>query len=93
LFAIACEDGDEGDGGRAADEEVGDHVGQDEGGIESIGLHAATEEPDDVFDAHQADDARQEVDTMSTTVAEKMLCAWEGCRRLRTRAHHGGGEG
>jgi hypothetical protein len=33
------------------------------------------------------------VDTMSTTVAEKMLCAWEGCRRLRARAHHEGGEG
>jgi hypothetical protein len=60
LFAIPCEDGDERDGGRAADEEVGDHVGQDEGGIESIGFHAATEEPDDVFDAHQADDARQD---------------------------------
>ncbi len=29
------------------------------------------------------------VDTMSTTVAEKMLCAWDGCRRPRTRAHHG----
>ncbi len=26
------------------------------------------------------------VDTMSTTVAEKMLCAWEGCRRRHERA-------
>ena len=27
------------------------------------------------------------VDTISTTVAEKTLCAWEGCSRPRPRAH------
>ena len=59
LLAIASEDGDKSDGGRAADEEIGDHVGQNEGGIEGIGLSAAAEEPDDVLDPHQPDDARQ----------------------------------
>ena len=37
-LAIAGEDGDEGDGGRAADQEIGDHVGQHESGIEGVGL-------------------------------------------------------
>ena len=59
LLVIAGKDGDEGDGCRAADEEIGDHVGQDEGGVESVGLDAAAEEPDDIFDPHQPDDARE----------------------------------
>ena len=59
LLAIAGEDGDKGDGGRAADEEIGDHVGQDESGIEGIGLSAAAEEPDNVLDPYQSDEARQ----------------------------------
>ncbi len=59
-IAVAGEDGDEGDGGRAADEEVGDHVGQREGGEEGIGLHAAAEEPGDVEIAHQAEDAGEQ---------------------------------
>jgi hypothetical protein len=44
--------------GRAADQEVGDHVGQNENGVEGVGLHAASEQPSNVFDVHQADDAR-----------------------------------
>ena len=58
-FAIAGKDGDKGDGGRAADKEIGDHVGQDKGGVQRVGLHAAAKEPGDVFDADQADDARE----------------------------------
>ena len=56
-FAVAGEDGDKGDGGRAADQKVGDHVGQHKCAVERVGRHAAAEEPDDVFDAHEADDA------------------------------------
>ena len=40
--------------------QVGDHVGQDEGGVEGVGGNATAEEPHDVFDPHQRDDARQE---------------------------------
>ncbi len=58
--AIAGEDGDKGDGGRAADEEVGDHVGQHEGGIEGVGCHAAAKEPHNVLHPDKANDARQE---------------------------------
>ena len=58
-FAIAREDGDKGDGGRAAHQKIRNHVRQHEGGVEGIGFHAAAKEPGDVFDPHQANDARE----------------------------------
>ena len=80
-FSIAGEDGDKGDGGGAAHQKIGDHVGQNESGVEGVGLHSAAEQPDDVFDPHQADDARQKCGAISTTVAEKTECACEGRSR------------
>ena len=59
-IAIAGQDGDESDRPRPAHQEIRDHVGQHEGAVERVGGHAPAEEPEDVLDPHQADDARQE---------------------------------
>ena len=58
-FPITSEDGDKSDGGGAAHQKIGDQVGQNECRIEGVGLNAPAEEPDDVLDPHQPDDARQ----------------------------------
>ena len=58
--AVTGEDGDEGDGGCSADEEVGDHVGQNEGGVECVSFRAAAEGERDVLHAHKAHQARED---------------------------------
>jgi len=58
-FAIAGEDGDKGDGSCTADQKIGNHVRQNKGGVECVRLHTTAEEPGDVFNPHQAHDARQ----------------------------------
>src|SRR5208337_2826315 len=59
LVVIAAENGDKGDRGGSSDEEIGDHVGELEGGIEGVGVSTASEEPGDVFDADQSNHARK----------------------------------
>ena len=54
---IAREDGDKGDGGGAADQEVRDHVGQHEGGVQGVGLHPLPKQPNDILNPHKTDDA------------------------------------
>ena len=56
---IAAEHGDEGDRRGSADEEIGDHVGELECGVEGVGVGVASEEVGDVLDPHQAHDARE----------------------------------
>jgi hypothetical protein len=56
---IAAENCDEGDGGGSADEEIRDHVGELEGGVESVGVGVSSEEIGDVFDPYQPHDARE----------------------------------
>ncbi len=60
VSAIAVEDGDEGDGGCAADEEVADPLGQIEGDVVGVRAVACAELVGDVLVAHQADDAREQ---------------------------------
>ena len=52
-FAIAVEDGNEGDGGGAADEEVVEEVGEGEGGAVGVLRGAGSKEGVDVADAHE----------------------------------------
>ena len=92
-LAIAGEDGDEGDGGRAADQEIRDHVGQDKGGIESVGLDAAAEEPSDIFDAHQPDDAREKRGNHQQDGGGKDAVRVGGMQEAKTRAHRERGDG
>ena len=58
--AIAVEDGDEGDGGGSADEEIVDPLGEVEGYVVGVGVVACAEFVGDVLVADQADDAREE---------------------------------
>ena len=59
-FAVAVEDGDEGDGGCSADEEVGEEVGEFEGGAVGVLGDAGAEEEVDVFDADEGEDSRED---------------------------------
>src|SRR5271170_1012535 len=54
--AIAVEDGDEGDGGGSADEEVIEQLGEDEGDVVGVGVVACAELVGDVLVADEADD-------------------------------------
>ena len=58
--AIAFEDGDEGDGGCAADEKVVDELGEVEGYVIGVGVVACAELVGDELVADEADDAREE---------------------------------
>ena len=58
--AVAVEDGDEGDGGYSADEEVAEHVGELEGGVVGVGGLAGAEDVVDVFCADEAEDSGEE---------------------------------
>ena len=55
--AVAVEDGDEGDAGYAADEEVADHVGKLEGGGVGVGQVACAEDVGNVFGADQGENS------------------------------------
>ena len=56
-LAIAVEDGDERDGGRTADEEVGEQVGKLEGGLVGVLLGPGAPELVDDLDADEAEQA------------------------------------
>src|SRR5277367_2592804 len=56
LLVVTAEHGDKGDGGSSADEEIGDHVGKLEGGVEGVGVGVASEKVGDVLYANEADD-------------------------------------
>ena len=58
--AVAVEDGDEGDGGGAADEEVVDPLGEVEGDVVGVGVVACAEFVGDVLVADEADDSGEE---------------------------------
>ena len=58
--AVAVEDGDEGDGGGAADEEVVDPLGEVEGYVVGVGVVAGAELVGDVLVADEADDSGEE---------------------------------
>jgi hypothetical protein len=58
--AVAVEDGDEGDGGCAADEEVVDPLGEVEGYVVGVGVVACAEFVGDVLVADEADDAGEQ---------------------------------
>ncbi len=58
--AVAVEDGDEGDGGGSADEEVVDPLGEVEGYVVGVGVVACAELVGDVLVADKADDAGEE---------------------------------
>ena len=60
LDAVAVEDGDEGDGGGSADEEVVDPFGEIEGDVVGVGVVACAELVGDVLVADEADDAGEE---------------------------------
>ena len=57
--AVAIEDGDEGDGGCAADEEIVDPLGKVEGDVVGVCVVARAELVGDVLVADEADDARE----------------------------------
>ena len=59
-LAVAGEDGDEGDGGGAADEQGGDEVGELEGDVVGVGGGAGAEGVGDVLIADEADHAGEE---------------------------------
>ena len=59
-FAVAVEDGDERDGGGAADEEVGEQVREFEGGAVGVLGDAGAEERVDVFDADESEHAGED---------------------------------
>ena len=92
-LAIAGEDGDEGDGGRAADEKVGDHVGQEKAALKASACTPLPKSHAMYLMRTRPMMRERNVETISTTVAEKMLCAWEGCRRPKARAHRERGGG
>ena len=56
-LAVAVEDGDDGDGGGAADEEVVDEVGEGEGGLVGVLLDARAPDVVDVLDADEREEA------------------------------------
>ncbi len=58
--AVALEDGDEGDGGRSADEEIVDELGEVEGYVVGVGAVACAEFVGDELIADEADDSREE---------------------------------
>ncbi len=58
--AVAVEDGDEGDGCCAADEEVVDPLGEVEGHVVGVGVVASAEFVGDVLVADEADDSGEE---------------------------------
>ena len=58
--AVAVEDGDEGDGGCSADEEVVDELGEVEGYVVGVGVVACAEFVGDELVADEADDAGEE---------------------------------
>ena len=78
LLAIAGEHGDEGDGGGSADEEVGEHVGQLEGGVEGVGGGAASEEPAMYLTRTRAMTRERMAEPMSSRVAVKAVWLCEG---------------
>jgi len=59
-LTIAVEDGDEGDGGGAADEEVVEEVGESEGGAVGVLRGSCSEEGVDVADADEREDAGED---------------------------------
>ena len=58
--AVAVEDGDKGDGGGTADEEVVDPLGEIEGHVVGVGVVAGAEFVGDVLVADEADDSGEE---------------------------------
>ena len=56
LFAVATEDGDEGNGSGAACQQIGEHVGQLKRGGVGIGERTRAEQERDDLDAHQSND-------------------------------------
>jgi hypothetical protein len=100
LGAIAVEDGDHGDGDDASDEEVGEHVGELEGGVVSVGDGAGAEDTVDVPGADESQNSgekRREHDEEScredavrgggAKEGEEAGAGWGWC----CRSHAGGG--
>ncbi len=94
-IAIAGEDGDKGDGCRAAHQKVRDHVGQHECGIERVGLMPRPKSQTMYLTRTSPMMRDRKVDAISTTVAENAVCACEGRSTPSTRVHRdcGGGKG
>ena len=86
-LAIAREDGDEGDGGRAADQKVRDHVGQHKGGVEASACTPLPKSHMMYLTRTRPMMRDRKADTMSTTVARRRCARARGAAARRPRAH------